>query len=80
VLRARVSAALRQWIDLLRQILKQAAARGEIQAGVDSRKVATLIVATLEGALMISRLERTDAALRVAQEYLNRYLDTEVAR
>src|ERR1700683_4978391 len=78
VLRARVSAALRRWIDRLRLILKQGAARGGIRTGVDAKKIATLIVATLEGALMISRLERTDLALRVAQEFLNRYLDTEV--
>jgi hypothetical protein len=41
--------------------------------------VATLIVATLEGALMVSRLERNDYALRRAQEHLNNYLETAVA-
>jgi hypothetical protein len=63
----------------LQLIVKQATERGEIRPGVDSKAVATLIVATIEGALMISRLERTEHALRHAQEILNRYIDTEVA-
>jgi TetR/AcrR family transcriptional repressor of nem operon len=76
VLRARVTKALRSWLAQLQSIVEQAAERGEIRAGVDSKAVATLIVSTLEGALMISRLERSDGALRHAQEHLNQYLDT----
>jgi len=41
--------------------------------------VATLIVASLEGALMMSRLERNDDPLRRVQQHLNRYLETEVS-
>jgi TetR/AcrR family transcriptional repressor of nem operon len=79
VLRARVSKALRTWRTSLQALVEQAAERGEIRAGVDAKAVATLIIATLEGALMISRLERSDEALRGGQEHLNRYLDREVA-
>ena len=79
VLRARVSKALRVWMARLRVIVKQAAKRGEMRPGVDAKAVATLIVASLEGALMMSRLERNDDALRRVQQHLNHYLDTEVA-
>ncbi|MGD1094806.1 MAG: TetR/AcrR family transcriptional regulator [Bryobacteraceae bacterium] len=79
LLRERVSKALRWWLGQLQSIVKQAAKRGEIRSGVDPRAVATLVVATLEGALMISRLERSDYALRRAQDYLNRFLETEVS-
>jgi TetR/AcrR family transcriptional repressor of nem operon len=79
VLRARVSKALRSWMARLQAVITQAAARKEIRANVDPKTVATVIVATLEGALMMSRLERNDDALRRAQQHLNRYLDTEVA-
>lgn len=41
--------------------------------------VATPIVASLEGALMMSRLQRRDEALLQVQMHLNRYLDNEVA-
>jgi hypothetical protein len=37
--------------------------------------VATIIVSTLEGALMMSRLEKRDDALHQAQAHLHDYLD-----
>jgi TetR/AcrR family transcriptional repressor of nem operon len=79
VLRARVSKALRSWLAHLQLIVTEAAKRSELQPGVDPRVVSTLIVATLEGALMISRLERHGKALNDARDHLNRYIDTEVA-
>jgi hypothetical protein len=36
-------------------------------------------VASLEGALMMSRIQRNDDALRRIRAHLNRYLDDEVA-
>jgi hypothetical protein len=48
---------------------------GEIRKGTDPRRVANTIIATLEGALMISRLERTKIALRDAQATLDGMLD-----
>jgi TetR/AcrR family transcriptional repressor of nem operon len=78
-LRARVAKALRSWLNRLQTIVEQAAERGETRPGVDPRAVATLIVATLEGALMMSRLQRNGEALRRVQSHLNRYLDTEIA-
>ena len=79
LLRARVSKALRAWVGRLQLILKRAAARGELKPDVDPKAVATLIVASLEGALMMGRLERNDCALHCVQKHLNRYLDTEIA-
>jgi len=79
VLRARVAKALRSWVARLQTIVQQAKERGETRASVDSKTVATLIVASLEGALMMSRLERNDDPLRRVQQHLNRYLETEVS-
>jgi TetR/AcrR family transcriptional repressor of nem operon len=79
MLRARVAKALRSWMTRLQMIVMQAKERGEAQIGVDAKGVATLIIASLEGALMISRLERNDHALRRVQQHLNRYLETEIA-
>ena len=78
VLRARVAKALRSWLSRIQTIVKQAKERGEARAGVDPAMVATLIVSSLEGALVISRLQRNDHALRAVQSHLNRYLDDEV--
>jgi hypothetical protein len=41
--------------------------------------MATLIVASLEGALMMSRIQRNDELLGRVQSHLNQYLDREVA-
>jgi hypothetical protein len=45
---------------------------------LDKRRVANLIIASLEGALMIGRLERSDQALRDAVAHLHAYIETEL--
>ncbi|MCU1336746.1 MAG: Transcriptional regulator, TetR family [Bryobacterales bacterium] len=79
VLRARVAKALRSWLTRLQTIVEQAEAQRETRPGVEPKTVATLIVASLEGALMMSRLQRNDEALRRVQSHLNRYLENEIA-
>jgi TetR/AcrR family transcriptional regulator, transcriptional repressor for nem operon len=76
VLRARVARALRAWISRVERVLVLAVKQRKIQAGTDPGAAATVIVSTLEGALMISRLEKNTEALRTAQVHLNRYLDS----
>jgi TetR/AcrR family transcriptional repressor of nem operon len=79
ILRSRARKALRFWVTRLQAMVEQGKGHGQILATVDPHAVATLIVASLEGALMMSRLQRNDGPLRVVQAYLNRYLDHEVA-
>jgi TetR/AcrR family transcriptional repressor of nem operon len=79
VLRARAAKALRSWLSRLRAIVELACERGEAKPGTDSKTVASVIVASLEGALMMSRLQRNDEPLRTIQSHLSRYLENEVA-
>ncbi|HEY3739371.1 MAG TPA: TetR/AcrR family transcriptional regulator [Bryobacteraceae bacterium] len=79
VLRAKVAKALKTWRAKISSMVKLAADHGEIKAGTDPKAVATLIIATLEGALMISRVERCDDALKRVEAHLNQYLDTLLA-
>jgi len=79
ILRTRVAKALRSWLNRLQGIVEQAQERGEARPGIDPKAVAILIVASLEGALMMSRLQRSDDPLRQIQSHLNRYLENEVA-
>src|SRR5436309_16011014 len=58
VLRARVAKALRSWLSRLQSIVERAQEHGEMRPGVDPNLVATLIVAWLDGALMMGRLQR----------------------
>ena len=72
--------ALDKWLDRLTAIAAQGQKRGEIRRQVDSAKLATLIVSTLEGSLMLSRLQRTEEPLDVACRYLDDYLGEKFAR
>jgi len=78
VLRERARQALGKWQDLLISVVNQGIQRREISSGVDPGRLAMLIIGSLEGALMISRLERNRAALLAARSHLDDYLDKEV--
>ena len=78
VLRERARQALRSWQDLLTSVINQGIQRGEIRSRVDPKRLGMLVISTLEGALMISRLERDPDALLTARSHLNGYLDKEV--
>jgi hypothetical protein len=63
----------------MQAFVEQAQEQRDAHPQVDAKAVATLIVASLEGAFMMSRIQRNDEALRQVQTHLNRYLDREVA-
>jgi TetR/AcrR family transcriptional repressor of nem operon len=79
ILRSRVGKALRSWTGSLQSYVEEAQQQRDAKPDVDPKDVATLIVASLEGALMMSRIQRNDEALRRVQSHLNEYLDKEVA-
>ena len=79
LLRARVAKALRSWTGRMQAYVEEAQQQHCAKPDVDPKAVATLIVASLEGALMMSRIQRSDEALRRVQVHLNQYLDREVA-
>ena len=80
ILRERARKALHQWQDILSHIVSTGLKRKEIRNGVNPGKLATLIIGSLEGALMISRLERNRDALMETQTHLERFLDSEIKR
>jgi TetR/AcrR family transcriptional repressor of nem operon len=80
VLRSRVGKALRSWTGQLQAYVEEAQQQRDARRDVDPKDVATLIVASLEGALMMSRIQRNEEPLRRIQSHLNEYLDKEVAR
>jgi len=78
VLRERAREGLHDWRDRLSSIVDNGIKRGEIRRGVNAKEVATLIISSLEGALVIGRLERNREALVAARSHLEHYLETEV--
>src|SRR5712692_5704929 len=69
-LRAKARRALSSWLDRLQSIAEDGQRRGEVRSDVDAAELATLIVSTLEGGLMLSRLQRKDDALDLACNHL----------
>ncbi len=78
VLRKRARAALRAWMGRLAKIVDKGIEAGEIRQEVDAKKLATLIISSLEGALMMGRLERDRESLATVQSFLNSHLEMEV--
>jgi TetR/AcrR family transcriptional repressor of nem operon len=77
-LRAKARRALSWWLDRLQSIAEEGQKRGEVRPDVDSATLATLIASTLEGSLMVSRLQRKDHPLDLACRHLEEYLETKV--
>ncbi|WP_041597782.1 TetR/AcrR family transcriptional regulator [Granulicella tundricola] len=74
-LKAMACDAIQRWKRRIAAIVEYGMARGEIKAGTTARRVGNTIVATLEGALVISRLEGTKDALEDARESLGVMLE-----
>jgi AcrR family transcriptional regulator len=73
-LRAHARAALREWLDLVEQTLRDGIACGEIVKSISPPAVASVLVATLEGSVMMSRLKADRCALEFARQHLNTFL------
>jgi TetR/AcrR family transcriptional repressor of nem operon len=78
VLRERARKALRGWRAYLISMIRAGIKAREIRPRVDASRLATLIISSLEGAVMVFRLERTEEALRAVQAHLETYLETQV--
>jgi AcrR family transcriptional regulator len=80
VLRELAAAAIRRWRSRLEKIVEQGIQSREIREDAEPRRIATVLIATLEGALMMSRLERSRAALADARHVLDEMIDSLSAR
>jgi len=77
-LRAKARRALSSWLDRLQSIAEEGQRRREIRSDVDPVKLATLIASTLEGSLMVSRLQRKEDPLDLVCRHLEEYLDNTI--
>jgi TetR/AcrR family transcriptional regulator, transcriptional repressor for nem operon len=78
VLRERARKALRSWRDYLASIVRAGIKARQIRPGIDPAELATLIIAALEGAVMVYRMERTEETLRAMRTHLESYLESQV--
>ena len=80
VLYHKAQAALAAWVALLKQIIDQGQKSGEIRDLVDPEAFATLVISLLEGAFFTSRLQKSKAPLRLAQQHLNQFVEESVRK
>src|ERR1700726_1365271 len=77
-LRAKARQALSSLLDRLQSIADEGQRRGEVRGDVDSATLATLIASTLEGSIMVSRLQKKEEPRDLAVRHLEEYLETKV--
>jgi TetR/AcrR family transcriptional regulator, transcriptional repressor for nem operon len=75
VLRERARKALEGWRGYVADVVQEGIEARQIHKQADAREVATLLISSLEGAIMLARLTRSDEPLRVVQQHLDRYLE-----
>jgi len=78
VLRARARKALQGWTERLSRITAEGIKKHEIDRHVTPRQLSELIISSLEGALLISRLQNDPGPLRAMRQHLDEYLEQSV--
>jgi TetR/AcrR family transcriptional repressor of nem operon len=78
VLRARARWALQSWTERVCNITSEGIKKRQIDPRVHPLKLSQLIIGSLEGALLISRLQNSDEALRGIRQHLVEYLEQNV--
>ena len=76
MLRTKVRGALSDWKSRVAALVALGIQQGHIRPDADPEAAATLIIASLEGALMMSRLEDNAASLKTVESYLTLFLDS----
>ncbi len=74
----RARRAMDGWRELIRQTVIRGIERGEVRPATDPDQLATVLIATLEGAVMLSKLYRDPAHMRRAVDHLTEYIETAV--
>jgi TetR/AcrR family transcriptional regulator, transcriptional repressor for nem operon len=77
-LRTQVKKTLKGWEGFLAKIVEDGQLAGEVDPEVDPHVVARLVISVLEGATVVSRINKRAAALNDAQKHLSMYLETTV--
>ena len=78
-LRERAQLAMDAWRILLQRIVDKGIMRGELHSTVDADTVATILIATIEGAVMLSKLYGDANHLERAVNFLKTYVQHQLA-
>lgn len=78
-LRERAQQALDRWRTRIGKVVAQGISTGELRPNLDADVVATRLIATLEGGLMMSRLYGDPVHVRRAAEFVKDYVERDLA-
>ena len=76
VLRDRARFAMDSWRATIHRIVNKGIERHEIRPGVDADEVASILIATLEGANMLSNLYKDPIHMQRATDHMVHYIET----
>ena len=77
-LRDRVRQAMNSWRSLISRLVEKGIAKGEINPKVVPEEVATIVISTIEGAIVMSKLYRDPIHLKIAVKHLQEYLQNQL--
>ncbi|MBE9168049.1 TetR/AcrR family transcriptional regulator [Pleurocapsales cyanobacterium LEGE 06147] len=75
-LRDRARQAMTSWRNLIIRIVNKGINKGEIASDVEAEVIATILISTIEGAIMMSKLYQDPIYLERAVSHLNNYIET----
>lgn len=78
-LRERAQLAMDAWRILIQRIVDKGIIRGELHSTVDADTVATILIATIEGAVMLSKLYGDASHLERVSNFLKIYVQHQLA-
>jgi len=78
-LRERVVTVVTEWEQLIVRIVADGMAHGSISRDADPQAVATLIIATLEGGILLARAHRSPVYLQHVVDHLVQYVQRDLA-
>jgi TetR/AcrR family transcriptional regulator, transcriptional repressor for nem operon len=78
-LRERVVAVVSGWEELIERIVADGVAQGSLRSDIDPWAVATVLIATLEGGILLARAHRSPVYLQYAVDHLLMYVRRDLA-
>ncbi|MFH7030312.1 MAG: TetR family transcriptional regulator C-terminal domain-containing protein [Heteroscytonema crispum UTEX LB 1556] len=77
-LRKRTQQAMNSWRDMICRIIQKGIDKGEVRPDVNADEVATILISTLEGAMMMSKLYGDSIHMERAVKHLNDYIERDL--
>jgi TetR/AcrR family transcriptional repressor of nem operon len=78
-LRERVVAVVRGWQQLIERIVADGVARGSLRRDIDPQAVATVLIAALEGGILLAQAHRSPVYVQHAVDHLLMYVRRDLA-